>query len=154
MKDYELEIIKSHLELLASQIESSTMTDSGEVCRKIRFISGCIVSAGKPRTKTEFAECEFEKLSDLVLAFESGDELYYEENTTGYKYELDMYGAISMHKHSEKLYRKVETEIDERQEFIEKSEQVLSENTQTDHDIKEACGALYDAGCRFKLVEK
>lgn len=72
----------------------------------------------KPRTKTEFVKCEFEKLSDLVLAYESGEVLY-REDSVGDKNELSIYGAISMHRHSDDIYRKVETEIDKRQEFIE-----------------------------------
>lgn len=109
-----------------------------------------VIEKQKPRTNTGFVKCEFEKLSDLVLAFESGDELYYEENTTGYKYELDMYGAISMHKHSEKLYRKVETEIDERQEFIDAYKNLASVSMPL--SIDDWAGLMYDSG-KFKLVD-
>ncbi|AUS01569.1 coil containing protein [Vibrio phage 1.286.O._10N.286.55.C4] len=105
----------------------------------------------KPRTKTEFVKCEFNHAWEAVKAFGEGEKLYTKRSHKDF---VLIDNAPDVLRFLYDLHRKVETEIDERQEFIEKSEQVLSENTQTDHDIKEACGALYDAGCRFKLVEK
>ena len=112
----------------------------------------------KPSTKTEFVKLEFNHAWEAARDHEERVEFLYRQSDLGEALKGNNWKAIQSPSEAAQyhfdLYRRVETEIDERQEFIEKSEQVLSENTQTDHDIKEACGALYDAGCRFKLVDQ
>jgi len=56
--------------------------------------------------------------------------------------EIDLAKAIQV----DQIYRKVETEIDERQEFIEAACKVVP--TTAEEDIK-VMGKMFDAGCRF-----
>ena len=103
------------------------------------------------RVKVEYVKCEFDKVSDLVIACESG-ETFYCNSSIGGKGKLEMYGAISMHRHSDNLYRKVETEIDERQEFIDfTSEYIKNLNPEILKSFEYIARAMFDSG-KFKLV--
>jgi|GEM_PF-2885438 len=78
----------------------------------IGFITGKHNKDLKPRTKVEYVLCEFSSLSDLVLACENGDSLYLEHVETKERKKTDVYGAISMHRHNDPIYRKVEREVE------------------------------------------
>ena len=150
MKDYELEIIKSHLELLASQIESSPMTDAGEVCRKIRFISGCITSAEKPRTKTELKPADYSSVSGAIAAHESGVK-FVRLLPDGSTEDLSWFALCDCYAKGYKIRVVKEVEIDERQEFIEVA---CERSGLSKHSVEaQVFGVIFDSG-EFKLVEK
>ena len=109
------------------------------------------LSQPKPRTKTEFVKCEYgDKVSNIVMDFENNVQLYKLVNDEHWTIdELDDLFQIILNDCY--IYRKVETEIDERQEFIDayarKSKMIPR---CYDGDI---AGYLFDSG-KFKLVEK
>ena len=95
------------------------------------------------RIKVEYVKVEdsiFDLQHDLVdgnLFYQDTDDSHYPINTERqlvYWFDLDG------------VYRKVETEIDERQEFIEAACKVVP--TTAEEDIK-VMGKMFDAGCRF-----
>ncbi|CAM0052960.1 hypothetical protein VPHF89G1_0018 [Vibrio phage F89 g1] len=113
----------------------------------------------KPRTKTEFVKCEFKHAWEALKAFEDGEELFRDKNQTlntdtvefvkaanvgGIGYILTFYKA-------DNLYRKVETEIDERQEFCAAYHK-LREEFNSQHEVDSFYNFLFDSG-KFKLVE-
>lgn len=105
----------------------------------------------KPRTKVEYVKCEFDKVSDLVIACESG-EVFYCDNSIGGKIALEMYGAISMHRHSDSLYRRIETLMTEREEFIDECKKLEKQTAVFGKAISNKWfESMYDSG-KFKLV--
>ncbi|CAM0015468.1 hypothetical protein VPHK367G1_0086 [Vibrio phage K367 g1] len=98
----------------------------------------------KPRTKTEFVKCVFNHAWEAVKAFEDGEELYTKRSHKDF---VLIDNAPDVLRFLYDLHRKVETEIDERQEFIDAACEVVN------WSIPKAMGALYDSG-KFKLVEK
>ena len=103
----------------------------------------------KPRTKTEFVECG--NLQSALDEFESmsGFEFYPDDKGCGDRINSVRYLALAYGNNS--LYRKVETEIDERQEFINVAREVTSATPNSKAAV--SFGMLYDSG-KFKLVEK
>ena len=102
------------------------------------------------RVKVEFVKVE-DSIFDLREEFEKY-ELYskadiifdgcVEDGFVSIHSEIDLAKAIQV----DQIYRKVETEIDERQEFIEAACKVVP--TTAEEDIK-VMGKMFDAGCRF-----
>ncbi|CAH9013279.1 hypothetical protein VPHF35G1_0091 [Vibrio phage F35 g1] len=94
----------------------------------------------KPRVKTEFVKCEFESRGQALDTYDNEEELYVvsASSEAGYSECHTSSDAIDMWN---QLYRKVETEIDERQEFIDECQK---------HGSWEA---MYDSG-KFKLVDQ
>jgi hypothetical protein len=110
-------------------------------------------SGNKPRTKAEYVKCEFKRVSDLVLECESGGVLYCESSSGEIGVELCMYGAISMHRHSDNLYRRIETQMTERDEFIGECKKLEKQTAVFGKVISNKWfEAMYDSG-KFKLVE-
>jgi hypothetical protein len=107
----------------------------------------------KPRTKTEFVKCEFEQVYLAAKAVFDGEELFVGfvdhsgEPTGEYSEVVDQQRAARNYQH---LYRKVETEIDERQEFIDTYKNLASVGMPL--AIGDWAGILFDSG-KFKLVE-
>lgn len=102
----------------------------------------------KPRTKTEFVKVtgSIFDLKDLL----ENEGLYFSTDTDEYDYcnnERDLCAAV----YNGNIYRKVETEINERQEFIDTYASLRHEfHGQRTYD--DFSGFMYDSG-RFKLVE-
>ncbi|AUR87919.1 hypothetical protein NVP1105O_76 [Vibrio phage 1.105.O._10N.286.49.B4] len=112
----------------------------------------------KPRTKTEFVKCEFEQVYLAAKAVFDGEDLFVGfvdhsgEPTGEYSEVVDQQRAARNYQH---LYRKVEVEIDERQEFIGEVERISECIANEGSDWSFACIAteMFDSG-KFKLVEK
>ncbi len=92
----------------------------------------------KPRTKAEFVKCEFNHAWEAVKTFEDGEELYTKRSHKDF---VLIDNAPDVLRFLYDLHRKVETEIDERQEFIDECQKYGSWE------------AMHDSG-KFKLVEK
>ncbi len=105
----------------------------------------------KPRTNTEFVKCVFDSAWHAIKAFEDGDELYTKRSHKDF---VLIDNAPDVLRFLYDLHRKVETEIDERQEFIDAAVELLNQNSH-DHEAnhyKEWFGAMFDSG-KFKLVD-
>ena len=105
----------------------------------------------KPRTKTEFVKCEFECAWHAIKAFEDGEELYTKRSHKDF---VLIDNAPDVLRFLYDLHRKVEIEIDERQEFIDTAVELLNRG---DHGggasyYEVWFGAMFDSG-KFKLVE-
>ena len=101
----------------------------------------------KPRTKTEFVKCEFECAWHAIKAFEDGEEIYTKRSHKDF---VLIDNAPDVLRFLYDLHRKVETEIDERQEFISTA---LGITGATSASLAcEGFRKLYDSG-KFKLVE-
>ncbi|WWO62282.1 coil containing protein [Vibrio phage vB_VcM_SY] len=109
----------------------------------------------KPRTKTEFVKvgCEWAVWEYLKAFSELSDDVQWLIKVSDDQYTPihDWFNiAETLRKHN-LIYRKVETEIDERQEFIDA---YRSEARKLPFvSVEEFAGSIYDSG-KFKLVEK
>jgi hypothetical protein len=156
---------------LGSEINSDadTAADKGYSCVYM-MDSGVMIGAGsyplgdsnykeltlsdlKPRTKNEFVKCEYsDKVSNVVMDFENNAPLYKSVNDEYWTIDEldDLFQLILNDCH---IYRKVEIEIDERQEFVDTAIELLNQNSH-DHEANyynEWFGAMFDSG-KFKLV--
>ncbi|CAH9014051.1 putative coil containing protein [Vibrio phage 455E52-1] len=102
----------------------------------------------KPRTKTEFVKCEFDHAWEAVKAFEDGEDLYTKRSHKDF---VLIDNAPDVLRFLYDLHRKVEIEIDEKQEFIDAAREVTSATINSKAAM--SFGMLYDSG-KFKLVEK
>ncbi|AUR81543.1 coil containing protein [Vibrio phage 1.007.O._10N.261.55.F9] len=110
------------------------------------------IEKNKPRTKAGFVKCEYgDKVSNIVMDFESNVPLYKLINDEHWTIdELDDLFQLILNDCY--IYRKVETEIDERQEFIESVGSLCDEMDIDMGKINWIAKTLYDSG-KFKLVE-
>lgn len=110
------------------------------------------LSQQKPRTKTEFVKCEFDSDIEMAKAFIGEELFYYTHGKVKQKFEdnLIKVNSIADLVSGSGIYRKAETEIDERQEFIDVIEEHCHENGFGVNRM--FLGSLYDSG-KFKLVE-
>lgn len=145
MKDKDL--IEKLLEGFNQITSSSTYDDAYDIaCEMLELES-------KPRTKTEFVKREFEQVYLAAKSVFDGEELFVGfvdhsgEPTGEYSEVVDQQRAARNYQH---LYRKVETEIDERQEFIDTYKNLAS--VRMTPSIDELAGLIFDSG-KFKLVE-
>ncbi|AUR99393.1 hypothetical protein NVP1265O_14 [Vibrio phage 1.265.O._10N.286.52.F6] len=106
----------------------------------------------KPRTKTEFVKCEFDSAWEAIKSYEVNDDLYYCASSTPTYEKMKAGNMKNLLDYSMpiKLYRKVEIEIDERQEFVD--ECMLIGGLRARDGAGEVYGNLYDSG-KFKLVD-
>ncbi|AUR98912.1 hypothetical protein NVP1256O_73 [Vibrio phage 1.256.O._10N.286.45.F8] len=128
---------------------------TADVTIGIRFSESKILTISdlKPRTKTEFVKCEFSREWEAVRYYNEDGELFVVDCNGNYTNVNDISGAWYevVCKNYHNIYRKVETEIDERQEFIDAyMNKAKSVPACSDADF---AGILYDSG-KFKLVEK
>ena len=109
------------------------------------------------RTKTEFVKCEFDQVYLAAKAVFDGEELFVGfvdhsgEPTGEYSVAVDQQRASRNYQH---LYRKVEVEIDERQEFIDECKKYgekVGGLTRRENRLVEK---LFAAGCRFDMKGK
>lgn len=109
----------------------------------------------KPRTKTYFVKVEYSTSWKAAKDHEERVEFLYRQSDLGDAIKGNNWKAIQSPSEAAQyhfdLYRKLETEIDERQEFIDEAREV----TRATPNSKAAMsfGMLYDSG-KFKLVEK
>ncbi|CAM0042669.1 hypothetical protein VPHK122_0093 [Vibrio phage K122] len=111
----------------------------------------------KPRTKTEFVREE--SFRDVLKCAIDG-EVFYSKNGNGeFKFDASQLLFVNhdgadvdiSHLTEHCFYRKVETEIDERQEFIEVA---CEKSGLSKHSVEaQVFGVIFDSG-EFKLVEK
>ncbi|AUR90730.1 coil containing protein [Vibrio phage 1.149.O._10N.286.55.A12] len=105
-----------------------------------------------PRTKTEFVKVEYNHAWEIIKLYEGGEELF---KTDSDELQIERINSIALRAQAGyPFYRKVETEIDERQEFIEECvSSIKSENSCDPMYYNDWFGQIYDSG-KFKLVEK
>ena len=115
------------------------------------------VEIPKPRTKTEFVKCEFVSDKEKAEAFIEGGLRYFTRGAITGDKEKDTIPVTRLDELlcGASIYRKVETEIDERQEFIDEVERISERIANEGSDWSFACIAteMFDSG-KFKLVEK
>lgn len=106
----------------------------------------------KPRTKTEFVKCEFTSDKERAEAFIEGGLRYFTHGPVTGDKEKDTIPVTRLDELlcGSGIYRKVETEIDERQEFVETYNNLASVSMPL--SIDEWAGLMYDSG-KFKLVD-
>lgn len=126
--------------LLSSTVPSIDMVDTSKP----------VIDIKKPRTKTEFVKVESDLAWELVKDFEEGVEFY--TCSKGLHTSKNIGNLLSVWCGGD-LHRKVEIEIDERQEFIDTAVELLNQNShdQEANHYKEWFGAMFDSG-KFKLV--
>lgn len=102
------------------------------------------MSVMEKKVRVEYVKCEYgDKVSNIVMDFENDAPLYKMVNDEYWTIdELDDLFAIILDG-GEHIYRRIETEVDERQEFIDESLKLYACNA------NEMFGKMYDAGCRF-----
>ncbi|AUS02084.1 hypothetical protein NVP2095A_03 [Vibrio phage 2.095.A._10N.286.46.E10] len=132
------DIILGHVGRNVIRITQDTIKDYDDNCLILRAAA---LEEKPKRVKVEYVKCEFSKLSEAAIAVDCGD-IYYtsygEQAVEEYGLALHYYNMRDL-----KFYRKVETEIDERQEFIDEALKLYACNA------NEMFGKMYDAGCRF-----
>ncbi|CAH9016999.1 putative coil containing protein [Vibrio phage 217E38-1] len=142
----EFEVIEKHKHHSMDEMVYLLKNDEGEFLFTDK--DSAIEVIAKPRTKTEFVKCEFEHAWEAVKAFEDGEELYTKRSHKDF---VLIDNAPDVLRFLYGLYSKVETEIDERQEFIDTAcainEKAHGERRQY------LVESMYDSG-KFKLVEK
>ncbi len=112
-----------------------------------------VIEIEKPRTKAEFVKCEYSREWKAVRHYNEVGELFVVDCNGNYTNVNDISGAWYevVCKNYKELYIKVETEIDERQEFIDTYASLRHEfHGQRTYD--DFSGFMYDSG-KFKLVE-
>lgn len=104
----------------------------------------------KSRTKAEFVRCEYSREWKAVRHYNEVGELFVVDWNGNYTNVNDISGAWYevVCKNYKELYIKVETEIDECQEFIEVAKELIDGSKTAEYSL----GAMFDSG-KFKLVE-
>ncbi|CAM0033016.1 hypothetical protein VPHK121_0088 [Vibrio phage K121] len=149
MKNNELLELKKLLDEFGVMLFNPSPTNDALVSR-LSDINDSISYMLTPRTKPEFVKCDYgEKVSNIVMDFENNAPLYKVVNDEYWTIdELDDLFAIILDG-GEHVYRKVENEIDERQEFIEALVEMNKKAKSS--GLYGFFGELYDSG-KFKLV--
>lgn len=114
-----------------------------------RYILRAAALEKPKRTKVEYEKVEFEP-NEIWKAFKEHQEVGYLYVNTPDGFECLFDGVFNLAmaiSQGDQLYRRIETEIDERQEFIDAACDVLD----GDAGIASSIGRLYDSG-RFKIV--
>jgi hypothetical protein len=151
----EMSLLKSTRDATAYRVENEyydfEFTDEENPFGAKFVISERAWTIKKPRTKTEFVKCEFECAWHAIKAFEDGEELYTKRSHKDF---VLIDNAPDVLRFLYDLHRKVETEIDERQEFIDTAVELLNRD---DHGGEASYyegwfESMFDSG-KFKLVE-
>ena len=110
----------------------------------------------KPRTKAEYVKVDM-KPKEIFMAMLNGEEFYvfktdlvHFDGEQFWRHASECKSRITFINHEHEIYRRIETEISERQEFIEAVSEILPEFDK--RTIQPWIGKLYDSG-KFKLVE-
>lgn len=123
-----LDTLKQYRELIDFAIDNTEFNPEKK-CRE------------KPRTRIEYEKVT-ESIFDLRDEFERG-ELHGDDAGVTKIETLAHLGACC---HTGNVFKRVEKEIDERQEFIERAEKLIYASKTAEYSL----GQLYDAGCRFQ----
>ena len=119
-----------------------------EECRELTL------SDLKPRTKTEFVKVEFDCASDAIKFQEgTGNFLAIKPNVIEVYEASGLHDVLKWYERGHTLYRKVEIEIDDQQEFVDRMLEMLDFNEAYDGN-KIASDMYGNFGFRFKLEEK
>ncbi|AUR89932.1 lipocalin family protein [Vibrio phage 1.135.O._10N.222.54.B6] len=102
------------------------------------------------RVKVEFVNAGFSREWKAVRYYNEVGELFVVDCNGNYTNVNDISGNWYevVCKNYDSLFIRVETEIDERQEFIKRAEELIDISKIAEYSL----GRMYDAGCRFKLV--
>lgn len=141
--DYLLEGERKYIACMTEFCRNGQSEWSSNYC-DVRALKKLTISDLKPRTRTEYEKVT-ESIFDLRDEFERG-ELYfkYSQGIEVIKTEQMLLAQIER----DGVHRKVEKEIDERQEFIDNA-YYLAQSCGA-YDVEEVAGIMYDAGCRFQ----
>ncbi|AUR92768.1 lipocalin family protein [Vibrio phage 1.177.O._10N.286.45.E10] len=117
--------------------------DDGE-----RFILRAAALEEKPkRVKVSYVNANFSKEWKAVRYYNEVGELFVVDCNGNYTNVNDISGSWYevVCKNYDSLFIQIETEIDERQEFIERAEELIDISKIAEYSL----GKMYDAGCRF-----
>jgi hypothetical protein len=102
----------------------------------------------KPRTKVEYVKCEFKHAWEAVKAFEDGEVFHTHFMTDGWII-VEHVQQVIPNLQVEKLYRRIETQMNEREAFVGECKKLGGLRARDGAD--EVYGNLFDSG-KFKLV--
>lgn len=125
----------------------------GSWCRVSDLSDDIMHEIPKPRTKTEFVKVEFDCASDAIK-FQEGtvNFLAIKSNVIEVYEASGLHDVLKWYERGHTLYRKVEIEIDDQQEFVDRMLEILDFNEA--YDGNKIVSDMYDNfGFRFKLVE-
>ncbi|AUR99234.1 coil containing protein [Vibrio phage 1.263.B._10N.286.51.B1] len=134
-------------------ISKSEIEDAKRVIERLKKACDAL-NDKKPRTKTEFVKCEFKSDKEKAEAFIEGGLRYFTRGAITGDREKDTIPVTRLDELlcGASIYRKVETEIDEQQEFVERMLEMLDFNEA--YDGNKIVSDMYDNfGFRFKLEE-
>ena len=99
------------------------------------------------RVKVEFVRIDFTSDKEKAEAFLEGGLRYFTHGKVTGDLEHDTIPVTKLEQmfSGNGIYRRVETEIDERQEFIDKAKAIIDSTKTAEYSL----GAMFDAGCRF-----
>ena len=99
------------------------------------------------RMKVEFVRIDFTSDKEKAEAFLEGGLRYFTHGKVTGDLEHDTIPVTKLEEllRGNGIYRRVETEIDERQEFIDKAKAIIDSTKTAEYSL----GAMFDAGCRF-----
>lgn len=112
---------------------------------KNRYILRAAALEKPKRTKAEYVKVT-DSIFDLKSEFEDG---WLSSKAGGHYVNIDNLDSLLLAYRNDNVYRKVETEIDERQEFIDELSKIQKEIG--DCQLGEFYEAIFDSG-KFKLV--
>ncbi|AUR98292.1 hypothetical protein NVP1248O_78 [Vibrio phage 1.248.O._10N.261.54.F1] len=125
----------------------------GTWCRASDLSDDIMHEIPSPHTETEFVKVEFKSDKEKAEAFIEGGLRYFTRGAITGDKEKDTIPVTRLDELlcGASIYRKVETEIDERQEFIEVA---CERSGLSKHSVEaQVFGVIFDSG-EFKLVEK
>lgn len=105
----------------------------------------------KPRTKVEFVNVEFENVGECVQSVHDNHGEYFFFNSSSGEYQAAEYQDSAWYWKEGNLYRRVETEIDERQEFIGAAMSMFLHVDDRQMLLAVVCD-MFDSG-KFKLAD-
>lgn len=129
-----------NIEDIIGSVELSVCVDTLTIRRK--------VEEEKPRTKVEYVKCEFDSMWEAVKAFEGGEVFHTHFMTDGWVI-VEHVQQVIPNLQVEKLYRRIETPMTEREAFVEAALNALDANN--DGITETMASMLFDSG-KFKLV--
>ena len=122
-----------------------------EVDRKYLILRAAALEEKKPRTKVEYVKCEFSHAWEAVKAFEDGEVFHTHFMTDGWVI-IEHVQQVIPNLQVEKLYRRIETPITEREAFVEAAIECIDDYSSDDPNyFKQWFESMYDSG-KFKLV--
>jgi hypothetical protein len=109
------------------------------------LISNESIQGKKPRTEVEYVKCEFDSAWEAVKDFEDGKKLYTKRSHKDY---ILIDSAPDVLRFLYDLHKRIETEIDERNAFVDALNDLFHSHTMSTSDL---FNAIVDSG-KFKLV--